>query len=305
MDEAQVGAVRRFNRFYTRQTGLLHEKLLSSAFSLTEVRVLYELAERESATASTLASELGLDAGYLSRLLQGFDKQGLIRKRRLESDGRSSILSLTPKGRRTFAPLNQRSDQQVAGLLEKMPEGDRTRLVEAMGVVEELLGAKSVKREPFVLRPHRPGDMGWVIQRHAEIYALEYGWNEEFEALVAEIAAKFIREFDAKRERCWLAEQDGERIGSVFMVKNSEDVAQLRLLIVDPKARGLGLGRKLVDECVMFARYAGYRKLRLWTNDVLAAARHIYQAAGFRLVEESPHHSWGKPQVGQTWELDL
>ena len=303
MSSPSVDAVRHFNRFYTRQIGLLHETLLKSPFSLTEVRVLYELAARDTATASELNAELGLDAGYLSRLLQGFEKDGLIRKRRSAIDGRAMLLSLTAKGKRTFLPLNESSNREVAGQLDRLSEADRDRLVDAMHTIEELLGDR--QPAPVVLRPHQPGDIGWVIQAHAEIYAAERGWQMDFEALVAEIAAKFVREFDPVRERCWIAEQNGRRLGSVFLVKASETVAKLRLLIVDPRARGLGLGWRLVDECVRFARQAGYRKMTLWTNRELTAARHLYERAGFRMVQEMPETISGKIWTAEVWDLDL
>ncbi len=301
----RVEAVRRFNRFYTRQIGVLHESLLRSPFSLTEARVIYELAQRERTTASELAAELGLDAGYLSRILRSFQERGLLTKQPSETDGRQSILSLTEQGREAFATLNARSRAEIEAMLQGLSPADQLRLVEAMRTIEELLGARPERRVPYLLRPHRPGDMGWVVHRHGVLYAEEYGWDERFEALVAEIVAKFIQNFDPKRERCWIAEREGEIVGSVFLVKRSADVAQLRLLLVEPKARGLGIGTRLVHECLQFARYAGYRKIVLWTNSVLLAARHIYEKAGFRLVETEPHHSFGHDLVGENWEMEL
>lgn len=302
---ACVAAVRGFNRFYTRQIGLLHEGRLYSPFSLTEARVLYELAHRARPTASELRWHLGLDAGYLSRMLRRFVHQGLLQRSASADDGRRSLLSLTARGRAAFARLNTRSRRRVGEMVKDLPGRDRERLVRALGTVERVLAAGSAEERPYVLRPHRPGDMGWVVSAHGELYAREYGWDQTFEALVAEIAAKFIRRFDPRRERCWIAELDGEPVGSVFLVRQSPAVAKLRLLIVDPKARGLGVGRKLVDECVAFARRSGYRKLVLWTQSVLTAARRIYRRAGFRRVRVEPHHSFGKRLVGEYWELKL
>jgi DNA-binding MarR family transcriptional regulator/GNAT superfamily N-acetyltransferase len=302
-----VEAVRHFNRFYTRRIGVLREGLLQSPFSLTQARVLYELAHRENPAASALARDLGLDAGYLSRILKGFEKRGLVRRSRSESDGRQSILSLTAKGRRVFAALDAQSSEEVRGMAGKLAAADRGQLAGAMQTIERLLGGDTAGAAsvPYVLRPHQQGDMGWVAHRHGVLYAQEYGWDESFEALVAEIAAKFIRKFDPQRERCWMVERAGEVVGSVFLVRRSKSVAQLRLLLVEPGARGLGIGRRLVEECIRFARQRGYRKIVLWTNDVLTAARNIYERAGFRLVEESRHHSFGKDLVGQNWELEL
>jgi len=303
--EGHVAAVRRFNRFYTRQIGLLREGLVDSPFSLAEARVLYELAHHDHLTAARLGRDLDLDAGYLSRILQGFARRGLLERARSDSDGRQSVLSLTAKGRRAFAPLDTRSSDQVGAMLDAMPAEAQARLVGAMQAIEELLGQTDATRAPYVLRPHRPGDMGWVIGRHGALYAQEYGFDDTFEALVATIAARFIERFDAKRERCWIAELDGAPVGSVFLVKASATVAQLRLLLVEPTARGLGIGVRLVDECVRFARSAGYRKITLWTNSVLVAARQIYADAGFRMVARDTHRSFGQKLVGETWDLTL
>jgi DNA-binding MarR family transcriptional regulator/GNAT superfamily N-acetyltransferase len=302
-----VDAVRRFNRFYTRRIGVLREGLLGSPFSLAEARVLYELAHREAPTAAALARDLDLDAGYLSRILKSFEKRGMVHRTRSESDGRQSILSLMSKGRRAFAALDAQSNEEVRGMAAGLTPAHRNQLAAAMQTIESLLGGAigPAPAVPYILRPHQPGDMGWVAHRHGILYAQEYGWDESFEALVAEIAAKFIRNFDPRRERCWMAERAGEVVGSVFLVKRSKNVAQLRLLLVEPDARGLGIGRRLVEECIRFARQKGYRKIMLWTNDVLTAARKIYERAGFRLVEEGGHHSFGKDLVGQNWELDL
>jgi DNA-binding MarR family transcriptional regulator/GNAT superfamily N-acetyltransferase len=300
-----VDAVRSFTRFYTGRLGVLQEGLLESPFSLTEARVLYELATRERPTASELGRDLGVDAGYLSRILKRFEERGLVARLRSESDGRQMHLALTDAGRAAFLPLDRRSRGQVAAMLEPLSAGDRRRLIEAMATVRILLAPASVEAAPYTLRPHRPGDMGWIIHRHGALYAQEYGWDETFEALVAEIAATFIKDFDPKRERCWIAEKDGEIVGSVLLVAQSDDTAKLRLLYVEPKARGFGIGRRFVDECIRFARAAGYRRITLWTNDVLHAARSIYAASGFRLVKAEPHRSFGHDLVGEEWELEL
>jgi len=303
--DERVAAMRHFNRFYTRQIGVLQEGLLESPFSLTEVRVLYELAHRDNPTATELAADLGLDAGYLSRILRRFECSGLIDKTPSQTDGRRSHLRLTQQGRDAFAPLNQRSHDEVATLLGRLSAPEQTRLLDGMRTIEALLGAQPDERVPYLLRPHQPGDMGWIIHRHGVLYSQEYGWDEQFEALVAEIAASFLQHFDPKRERCWIAERDRAIVGSVFLVRQSDEVAKLRLLLVEPAARGLGIGSRLVSECIRFARQVGYKTITLWTNDVLHAARHIYEKAGFRLVREEPHHSFGHDLVGQTWELTL
>ncbi len=284
-------AMRRFNRFYTKQIGVLHEGLLQSPFSLTEVRVLYELAHRDKVTASELATDLGLDAGYLSRMLRRFDYCGFLDKSPSPTDGRRTHLRLTPQGRDAFAPLDQRSHDEAAAMLSTFSAAEQNRLLEAMRTIEELLRPQTAGREPYLLRPHQPGDIGWIIHRHGVLYS--------------QVAAKFIQHFDPKRERCWIAEKEGEIVGSVFLVKQSDKVAKLRLLLVEPAARGLGIGSRLVDECIRFARQVGYKTITLWTNDVLHAARHIYEQAGFHLVDEEPHHSFGHDLVGQTWELAL
>lgn len=309
MDETdfliRVEAVRRFNRFYTKRIGVLPEGLLESPFSLTEARVIYELAHHVETTATELGNELGLDAGYLSRLLRGLRHAGIVRKEPSETDGRRSLLRLTEQGQEAFATLNSRSRNQFGAMLGELSEEDQTRLVNAMHTIERVLGARPEHKVPYILRPHQPGDMGWIVHRHAVLYAEEYGWDERFEALVAGITAQFIDNHDAKRERCWIVEMDGAIVASVFLVRQSETVAKLRLLWVEPKARGLGIGSRLVDECISFARRTGYRKMTLWTNSVLHAARHIYEKAGFSLIDEEPHHSFGHDLVGQTWELEL
>jgi DNA-binding MarR family transcriptional regulator/GNAT superfamily N-acetyltransferase len=306
MPEAdQIAQVRRFSRFYTRQIGLLEEGLLNSEFSLTEVRVLYELAYRVGLTAADLARELALDTGYLSRILKRFEARGLIERSPAQEDGRQMVLALTDAGRAVFAPLDQASANQVAVMLAKLTAGDRQLLVRALRTVERLLGDSPEPRVPYILRPHQPGDIGWIAHRQGLLYAQEYGWDETFEALVAEIAAAFVKTYDPKRERCWIAERENEIVGSVFLVRQSDEIAKLRLLYVEPSARGLGIGRRLVDECIGFARAKGYKTLTLWTNDVLVSALNIYKAAGFRLVKEEEHHSFGKDLVGQNWDLDL
>ena len=301
----RVAAMRRFNRFYTRQIGVLQEHLLESPYSLAEARVLYELANHEQTTATELGAELGLDAGYLSRLLRGLRKRGLIKKKSSETDARQSLLRLSARGQEAFARLDAGSQKEAGAMLKDLPEETQARLLEAMHTIEGLLGAVPERKAPYLLRPHHPGDMGWVVRSHAELYTREYSWNEQFEALVAEIVAKFIREFDPKRERCWIAEKDAENVGSVFLVEKSRTVAQLRLLLVEPKARGLGIGARLVEECARFARHAGYRKITLWTHSILHPARHIYEKAGYRLVGEEAHRRFGPEVMGQTWEVEL
>lgn len=300
--QIRAETIRRFNRFYTRQIGVLHEHLLNSEFSLTEVRILYELAHRSGLTASDLCRELGLNAGYLSRVITGFEKKGLIVKTRSAADARIMQLELTVKGRKTFSPLNEASRHEVMAMLKQLSEPGQEQLVGAMEQIQQLLGGASPN---YLLRDPRPGDMGWVVHRHGALYAQEYGWNADFEALVAEIVAKYIREYDPTGERCWIAEKDGKVAGSAFVVRHDSETAKLRLLYVEAAARGLGIGHRLVDECLRFARLAGYKKMMLWTNSVLVDARRIYERAGFRLVEEEPHHSFGKDLVGQIWARDL
>jgi len=304
MSDAHVAAVRAFQRFYTKRVGALRDGLLDSPFSLTEVRVLYELAHRETPTAATVGKELGLDGGYLSRLLAALERQGLIDRQRSKSDGRQNVLRFTRRGRQAFATLDARANDEVRDLLRGLSPAQHNGLIDAMRTIEGLLGERE-RKVPYLLRPHRPGDMGWVVHRHGVLYATEHGWDETFEALVASVVASFIQRFDPTAERCWIAERDGDIVGSVFLVRKTKTVAQLRLLLVEPSARGLGIGKRLVDECTMFARTARYRSIVLWTNDVLRAARRVYEAAGYRLVEEEPHHSFGHDLVGQTWELVL
>ena len=303
MPDPHVAAVRAFNRFYTRQIGLLSDRHLDSPFSLTEVRVLYELAHRQDPTASEIARDLGLDAGYLSRILLKFQKRRLLTRERSATDGRQWHVSLTKLGRQVFAPLDRDASKQLATLLQPIAPEKREQLVLSMQTVQSIL-----TKEPelsYTLRPHRPGDIGWVIHRHGVLYFQEYGWDERFEALVAEIAAKFIRNFDAARERCWIAEKDGSIVGSVFLVRHTEDIAKLRLLLVEPSARGLGLGGRLVQECIDFARAAGYRQITLWTQAELHAARHIYKKAGFHRTGVEKHNHFGPEMVGEVWDMTL
>ena len=310
---ARIEAIREFNRFYTRRIGVLHEGLLDTRFTLTESRLLWELAHRDNSTATELAQELNLDPGYLSRLLSSFKQRGLIKSTRSSVDARQLRLSLTAAGRRAFAPLNTRSQADVAGLLAALTEPQQQQLLQAMAALEKLLDDTARKKAAYLLRPHRAGDMGWVVSRHGALYAAEYQWDLRFEALVARIVADFIERFDARREACWIAERDGAHVGSVFVVQARDDatqaprpgVAQLRMLLVEPAARGLGIGQRLVAECERFARQAGYRKIVLWTNSVLLAARGIYAKAGYRLVTAEAHTRFGHTMVGETWELTL
>jgi DNA-binding MarR family transcriptional regulator/ribosomal protein S18 acetylase RimI-like enzyme len=328
-----VQAVRRFNRFYTRQIGVLQEHLLRSRFSLTEVRVLYELAHRDRLTAVELRRELGLDRGYLSRMLRNFEQRRWIKTQPSHADQRRIFLSLTKSGQRVFASLDRRSSKEVATLLARLRAPEQSQLIGAMREIESVLGRSeqqtshpfdrarkhvtknasvdttgrlSAETPTYILRAHQPGDMGWVVQRHGELYWKEYGYDERFEALVAEIVGEFIRNFDARHERCWIAEKEGARLGTIFLVKKSESAAKLRLLLVEPDARGLGIGKRLVSECVNFACAAGYKKILLWTQSELHAARHLYERAGFRRIKQEPHQSWGRNDlVAETWELAL
>jgi DNA-binding MarR family transcriptional regulator/GNAT superfamily N-acetyltransferase len=297
--------VRRFNRFYTQRIGVLSGGWLDSGFSLTEARVLYEVKQRGTATASDIGRDLGLDAGYLSRMLRGFHKRGLIRKDASREDGRQTLLSLTAAGRKAFAPLEARSNRQVAGMLDRVSAPEQDNLVSAMQTIETLLEAKPRSGAKVTLREPRHGDFGTIVARHGVLYAQEYGWTENFEGLCAQIVADFINNCDPKRERCWIAEVDGRYAGSVMLAKDSQDVARLRLLLVEPFARGLGIGHMLTEECVRFARTHGYRKIVLWTHSVLTAARNIYERAGFRLVASEKRKSWSKDVVSEQWEMAL
>jgi DNA-binding MarR family transcriptional regulator/N-acetylglutamate synthase-like GNAT family acetyltransferase len=304
-EPAQIAAVRRFNRFYTRQIGLLRKSYLGSPYSLTEARVLYELAQRKGVTAVELARELDFDAGYLSRILARFERRGLLSRTPSLYDRRQADLAMTAKGRKAFAPLDGRSAGQSAAMIEPLRREDRPRLIEAMRTIETLLAPEAAPPAPYTLRAHQPGDIGWIIHRHGVLYAQEYGWGTEFEALIAALGAKFLREFDSTCERCWIAEKDGARVGSVLLVKAAERVAQLRLLLVEPEARGLGIAKRLVEECIGFARACGYRKLMLVTQADLDAAQHIYAKAGFRMLPVPPPAHFGEPEPRRAWELSL
>lgn len=300
----EVAAIRGFNRFYTRKIGVV-DGVVSSPFSLAEARVLYELAHREHPTATDIRKELGLDAGYMSRILRDFERRKLVTREQSRTDERQRFLSLTAKGRRAFAPLDERSNRHVAVMLQELSPAERKQLVEVVQTVHRLLGGKTAPKTPYLLRQHQPGDMGWIVHRQAILYAEEYGWDGTYEALAAEIVAQFIKNYDPNRERCWIAEKDGARVGAVFVAKASDEIAKLRLLHVEPEARGLGIGKRLVEECVRFARQAGYSKMTLWTQSILHAARHLYKHAGFQVVSEEQHHRFGKDLAAETWELDL
>ena len=307
-NQQRVRAVRRFNRFYTRQIGVLRKTYLDSSYSLGEMRVLYEITHGGARTASDIMRALDLDAGYLSRVLRKFEKLGLITRKTSLQDARQSRIALTARGAKTFAPFERRSQQQASAMLGKLKPAGQARLVAAMDSIETLLAGETPKpaeKPRAILRAPRHGDFGWIVTRHAELYAQEYGWTEPFEGLCAQIVADFVNKYDAKYERCWIAELDGENVGAVMLVKDSTKVARVRLLLVDPKARGLGLGARLVDECVRFARKAGYKKITLWTHSVLTAARHIYEKAGFTLTSSEKRRSWSQDVVAEYWDLKL
>jgi DNA-binding MarR family transcriptional regulator/GNAT superfamily N-acetyltransferase len=303
-----IAAVRRFNRFYTRQIGVLRKTYLDSPYSLGEGRVLYEIAHHDQVTATDVGRALDLDAGYLSRVLRNFEKRGLITRKTSAADARQSHLSLSERGRKAFAPLEQRSQRQTGSMLERLDGAQQSRIVAAMQTIEQLLTKPDTKpaqaKPAYTLRGPRAGDYGWIVSRHAQLYKQEYGWTDPFEGLCAQIVADFVNNFDPKRERCWIAELDGENVGCV-MLANDKGVARLRLLLVDPKARGLGVGAKLVDECLRFARKSGYKKATLWTHSLLTAARHIYEKAGFKLMRTSRHQDWGQPVISEHWDLTL
>ncbi|MFZ3311306.1 MAG: helix-turn-helix domain-containing GNAT family N-acetyltransferase [Xanthobacteraceae bacterium] len=307
----RIATVRGFNRFYTRQIGVLRKTFLNSPYSLGEARVLYEIARGNgSTTATEIGRALDLDAGYLSRLLRNFEKRGLIRRTAAANDARQSHLTLSARGRNDFAPLDQSSQRDIGAMLGKLTPDDQLRLIAAMNTIQTLLGgavdaAVSAPERNYRLRAPRPGDFGWIVKRHAELYAQEYGWTEPFEGVCAQIVADFANKNDPRRERCWIAEMDGETIGCVFLLADSDTVARIRLLLVDPKARGLKLGARLVAECIALARRAGYQKITLWTHSVLTAARHIYQQAGFTLTSSEERVSFGKPVVSEHWDLQL
>jgi DNA-binding MarR family transcriptional regulator/N-acetylglutamate synthase-like GNAT family acetyltransferase len=304
-DAQRVAAVRSFNRFYTQHLGVLRDGWLDSPFSLTEARVLYEIKQRDRATATDIGRDLGLDAGYLSRILRRFHKSGLIRKDVSADDARQSLLSITARGRKAFDPLEARTERQVGAILDRLTDAEQDHLVAAMRTIETMIASGPKAESRIVLRQPQPGDLGWVVARHAELYAREYGWAENFEGLCAQIVADFASKYDPKRERCWIAEMDGRNVGSVFLVKDSEDVARLRLLLVDPAARGRGLGTRLTAECVRFARQSGYRSITLWTHSVLTAARHVYERAGFVLTSSEKRRSFGQDVVSEHWDLVL
>lgn len=302
--ETRIATIRRFNRFYTRKIGVLEQQLLESPYSLTEARVLFELAHRDAPTAKEIGAQLDLDPGYLSRIVQTFMDKGLVTRKPVPSDRRQFRLALTSKGRLAYGRLNRSSHDEIGEMLEKLPGGGKQRLVAAMTTIERLLDDTAAPAE-VTLRTHRPGDMGWIVQQHGALYAREFGWDISFEGLCAEIVAQFLKDFDPARERCCIAEIDGQPVGSVFLVKHSDDVAKIRLLLIDPAGRGLGIGKRLVDECIAFARACGYRKITLWTQSMLLAARGIYQNAGFVHTATEPHRSFGHDLIGETWELVL
>ena len=307
--DKRIAAVRRFNRYYTRQIGVLRKTFLDSPYSLGEARVLYEIASRRTPTASDIARSLDLDRGYLSRVLRNFEKRGLIRRQTSSKDARQSHLALTARGQKSFIPLDARSQRDTAAMLGKLAPADQARLIAAMATIETLLEGQvqgePAKERTYTLRPPRPGDFGWIVKRNAELYAQDYGWLEPFEGVCAQIVADFVNKYDENRERGWIAEMDGENVGAVMLADDGDGVARLRLLFVEPRARGLGIGARLTDEAVRFARRAGYRKITLWTHSVLTAARHIYQSAGFKLMRSEEHQSWGQPVVSEHWDLEL
>jgi DNA-binding MarR family transcriptional regulator/GNAT superfamily N-acetyltransferase len=307
-EDDAIAEIRRFNRFYTRYIGVVNSRILKTELSLAEGRVLYEVANRETPTATEVGKALGMDPAHVSRILRAHQRRGLIARERSETDGRQALLRLTAKGRKMHGTLDTRSRDQVETMLASLPPGGPARMIGAIRTIEELLGERSSERKgprPYILRTHQPGDMGWVIARHGVLYTQEYGWDDTFEGLVAKIAGEFLEKFDPKKERCWIAEQGGENVGCIFLVKKTATVAKLRLLIVEPTARGSGIGRRLVSECVRHARQVGYKKMTLWTQSHLHAARRLYEEAGFRLTKSWAVHSWGKDMVSETWDLDL
>jgi DNA-binding MarR family transcriptional regulator/GNAT superfamily N-acetyltransferase len=309
VDQNRIATVRGFNRFYTRQIGVLRKNFLDSPYSLGEARVLYEIGNGSARTATEIGRALDLDAGYLSRVLRDFEKRALIRRETSERDARQSHLTLSLRGRKAFALLNRLSQRDIGAMLRKLAPARQTQLIAAMNIIEQLLGGedgvKLSERRSYIVREPRHGDFGWIVKRNAEIYAEEYGWTAPFEGVCSQIVADFVNKFDPKRERCWIAEMGGENVGSIMLAKDSDDIARIRLLLLDPKARGLGIGARLVDECIRFARRAGYKKTTLWTHSVLTAARRIYQNAGFRLMRTERHNSWGPPVVSEFWDLEL
>jgi DNA-binding MarR family transcriptional regulator/GNAT superfamily N-acetyltransferase len=303
--ESQIAAIRGFSRFYTRKLGIIEPKLLASPWTLQEARIIYEIAQHENCTATDLVRTLGLDAGFLSRTLQALQRRQIVARRPSKADRRASELALTAKGRAAFAELDRRSRDEVGALLAGLDDRERSAIVDAMAVIEQVLEPPAQKPAGFLLRSHRPGDIGWIVSRHGAIYAQEYGWDISFEALAAEITAQFLRSWDPRREQCWIAEIGGEPVGSIFLVRASDEIAKIRLLLVEKKARGLGVGRALVEQCIRFASDAGYSSITLWTQSILVAARGIYQRAGFQCVRQEKHHSFGVDLIGETWEMKL
>jgi DNA-binding MarR family transcriptional regulator/GNAT superfamily N-acetyltransferase len=303
--DQEIDAVRRFNRFYTKRIGVLRAGYHGTPFSLTEARVLYELSQRGTLTATEIGRTLELDGGYLSRVMRDFKRAGLIEARPAPEDRRQSLLTLTKKGRAAYAPLEERSKAQAAEMLRPLSSADRRRLAGAMDMIAGLVGTEAEPKIPYLLRPPRIGDFGWMVQRQAEFYAETYGWRDPFEGLVAEIVADVLKTFDPKKIGCWVAERDGENVGSVILARDSDTVAQVRLLFVEPRAQGLGIGKRLVQECTRFARQAGYRKITLWTHSVLTAARHLYEQEGYHLTATKKHRDWGPEVTGETWEKKL
>lgn len=299
-----VADVRSFNRFYTRLIGLLREGLLDTPFSLAEARIIFELGQADVVAASDLRGSLGMDPGHLSRILARLQERGLLERQRSPADGRRQDVRLTGEGRRAFETLDRKSAAEIAAVLDPLADEEQQRLIEAMSTIQSLLG-NAPRAHSWMLRPPRSGDFGWIVHRHGVLYAQEYDWDETFEALVARVVADYVEHHDARREAAWIAEMDGAPVGSVLCVKKDDEVAQLRLMLVEPRARGIGIGTRLCDECIRFARAAGYQRMTLWTNDVLHEARRIYESAGFRLMEENAHHSFGHDLVGQNWELEL
>jgi DNA-binding MarR family transcriptional regulator/GNAT superfamily N-acetyltransferase len=303
--ETQIATVRGFSRFYTRKLGIIEPKLLASPWTLQEARIIYEIAQHDSCTATDLVQTLGLDAGFLSRTLQALQRRQIVARKPSKADRRANELALTAKGRAAFAELERRSRDEVGALLAGLDDRERSAVVNAMSVIEQVLEPPAQKPAGFMLRNHRPGDIGWIVSRHGAIYAQEYGWDISFEALAAEITAQFLKSYNPAREQCWIAEIDGEPVGSIFLVRAADDVAKIRLLLVEKKARGLGVGRALVEQCLRFAGDAGYSSITLWTQSILVAARGIYQRAGFQCVKEQKHHSFGVDLIGETWEREL
>jgi DNA-binding MarR family transcriptional regulator/GNAT superfamily N-acetyltransferase len=309
--DQRIAAARRFNRFYTRQIGVLRKNFLDSPYSLGEARVIYEIASDTAPTASDIGRALDLDAGYLSRVLRNFERRGLVERKVSPKDARQSHLALSSRGRKAFKLLDDLSQRDIGTMLDKLSSTDQSRLIEAMHTIETLLEPQPAanpapaRQRGYKLREPVPGDFGWIVKRHAELYAQEYKWREPFEGVCAQIVADYVNNHDAKRERCWIAEIDGENAGCIFVAKDSDEVARIRLLLVDPKARGLGLGARLTEEAVRFARDAGYKKMTLWTHSVLKAARHIYQKSGFKLMRTEKHKSWGQPVVSEYWDLEF